>query len=277
MIPAVENCCDFAGNYDLSKLPEIKKLEQSALGSDYGGTSWTTRQQVGDAAAALGLNSDSRLLDIGSGSGWPGLLLGKLSRCDVTLLDIPLNALQQAAERAADDRMTEQVGVVAGSGTSLPFAAGTFDRISHSDVLCCLAEKLELLQEARRVSTDDARTHFSVILPARHISGSELDEVLSTGPPYVGVDGDYADLLTSAGWAVAECQDVTEEYKNSLQRLVDGIREHEDELADLLGGEDLISRRKHREDQISLIARGLMRREVYVANAAWHQEDTMRR
>ncbi len=264
---ANQNCCDFAGNYDLSKLPEIKKLEQLALGCDYGGTSWTTRQQIDSILASLELNSECRLLDIGAGSGWPGLLLSKLSRCNVTLLDIPLNALQQAAERAAEDRMTEQVRIVSGSGTQLPFAEQSFDRISHSDVLCCLPEKFELLQESRRVSTYGARTHFSVILPAENLAPSDYKEVLETGPPFVGVDGNYSDMLRESGWQVTELQDVTMDYKDSLQRLVDGIREHEEELSGLLGPDDVVSKRKHREDQISLIERGLMRREAYVAVA----------
>jgi cyclopropane fatty-acyl-phospholipid synthase-like methyltransferase len=267
MSVANENCCDFAGNYDLSKLPEIKKLEQSALGCDYGGTSWTTRQQVDLIVASLELNSDSRLLDIGSGSGWPGLLLAKLSQCDVMLLDIPLNALQQAAERAAEDQMSEQVRIVSGSGTALPFAAQSFDRISHSDVLCCLPEKFDFLQESRRVARPGARTHFSVILPAENLSPSEYDDVLQTGPPFVGVDGNYSDMLRESGWQLTECQDVSVEYKDSLQLLVDGIFEHEEELFELLGADDVVSRRKHREDQISLIARGSMRRKAYVATA----------
>ena len=267
MTSVSENCCDFAGNYDLSKLPEIKKLEQSALGCDYGGTSWTTRLQVDGIVESLGLASSSRLLDIGSGSGWPGLLLGKLSACDVTLLDIPLNALRQAAMRAAEDQMTDTVNIVSGSGTCLPFSDQSFDRISHSDVLCCLSEKLQLLTESRRVAKVDARTHFSVILPAEGLMTSELNEVLETGPPFVGVDGNYTDMLLESGWRIAECTDVTVEYKNSLQRLVDGIQTNREELTILLGAEDLNSKREHREDQIALIERGLMRREVYVATA----------
>jgi SAM-dependent methyltransferase len=267
MSSANENCCDFAGNYDLSKLPQIKKLEQSALGSDYGGTSWTTRQQVDVMVASLQLNSDSRLLDIGSGSGWPGLLLAKLSQCDVTLLDIPLNALQQARERAVKDRMSEQVRIVSGSGTQLPFTEQTFDRVSHSDVLCCLPDKLEFLQESRRVAKPGARTHFSVIFPAENLAPSEYKEVLETGPPFVGVEGNYSDMLRESGWELTECQDVTADYKDSLQRLVDGIFEHEEELSELLGADELLSRRKHREDQISLITRGLMRRETFAATA----------
>ena len=268
MSSASNSCCDFAGSYDLSRLPEIKKLEQMALGCDYGGTSWTTRSQVDEILDSLQLDSNSQLFDIGSGAGWPGLLLGKRSNCDVTLLDIPLNALTQAAERAAHDGMTEKVHIVSGSGTSLPFDDQSFDRISHSDVLCCLPEKLELLQESRRVARDNARMHFSVILPADGISRSEYEKVLATGPPFIGVDGSYSGLLQNAGWQVADYQDVTAEYKNSLQRLVDGIVENEKELLDLLGADDLNAKREHREDQIALIASGLMQREAYVTIAA---------
>jgi ubiquinone/menaquinone biosynthesis C-methylase UbiE len=262
------NCCDFAGNYELSGLPAIKKLEQSALGCDYGGTSWTTRAQVDQIVETLSLRSTSHLLDVGAGSGWPGLLLGKLAECDVTLLDIPLNALMQAAERAATDHMSEQVRVVAGSGTALPFTSAEFDRISHSDVLCCLPEKLELLQECRRVATEDALMHFSVILPTPGISQAEHTEVLETGPPFVGVDGNYTELLRESGWSSLTRLDVTAEYKASLQRLVDGLRANTAELTRVLGKDDLRATRQHREDQIGLIERGLMQREAFVATVA---------
>jgi ubiquinone/menaquinone biosynthesis C-methylase UbiE len=262
-----ENCCDFAGNYDLSKLPEIKRLEESALGSDYGGTSWTTRQQVDAIVVLLELGSESSLLDIGSGSGWPGLLLAELSQCNATLLDIPLNALRQAAERATKDQMTGRVQIVSGSGTLLPFAEHSFDRISHSDVLCCLPEKFEMLKEARRVAKSGARMHFSVILPADNLPSAEYEKVLQTGPPFVGLDGNYPDMLRESGWKVEDCEDVTEEYKQSLQRLVDGIHANVDELSKLLGAEDVVSKRKHREDQITLIVSGSMRRDAYLAIA----------
>ena len=244
-----------------------KKLEQAALGCDYGGTSWTTREQVEAILESMQLDESSQLLDIGSGAGWPGLLLARLSNCHVTLLDIPLNALSQAAERAATDGMTDRVKIIAGSGTSLPFDGAVFDRVSHSDVLCCLPQKFEFLQEARRVAEIGARMHFSVILPAEDLGVSDYAVVLETGPPFIGLDGNYSEMLRDTGWRVDELQDVTDEYKDSLQRLVDGIRENEAELKNLLGAGDLVAKREHREDQIVLIQRGMMRREVYVATA----------
>lgn len=266
------SCCDFAGSYDLSRLPEIKKLEQAALGCDYGGTSWTTRDQVELIRHSLQLDGSSELLDIGSGAGWPGLLLAELSDCTVTLLDIPMNALLQAEQRAVDDGISKRVGVVSGSGTSLPFGNRSFDRISHSDVLCCLPEKLELLRESRRVSRDDGRMHFSVILPAENLPQATYEEVVATGPPFIAVDGSYKDMLKASGWHVLEIVDVTEDYKRSLQRLVDSIHENEEELTELFGASELKSKREHREEQISLISKGYMRRETYVASAGLSQE-----
>lgn len=112
--------CDFAGSYERSRLPAVRELERYVLGCDYGGTSWTTRAQAEHIAESLTLQPGVQLLEIGAGSGWPGLFLGSLTGCDVTLLDIPLNALRQAVERAVEDQISGQVRVVAGSGTALP-------------------------------------------------------------------------------------------------------------------------------------------------------------
>lgn len=87
--------CDFAVSYELSRLPALRELERNVLGCDYGGTSWTTRAQADHIAESLDLR--------------PG----------VQLLDIPLNALKQAAERAVDNRISKQIRVVAGSGNAV--------------------------------------------------------------------------------------------------------------------------------------------------------------
>ena len=147
-----EGCCDFAGCYERTQIPAMRELERDVLGCDYGGTSWTTLSQAHDIADSLSLAPGLQLLDVGSGSGWPGLFLGSETGCDVTLLDIPFNALKLAAERAVQDGLTDRVNVIAASGTALPFEDSSFERLSHSDVLCCLPEKLEMLQECRRVA-----------------------------------------------------------------------------------------------------------------------------
>jgi SAM-dependent methyltransferase len=260
--------CDFASNYERSKLPALKELERDVLGCDYGGTSWTTSEQVKGIQNALDLAPGIRLLEVGAGSGWPGLFLGHNTGCEVTLLDIPLNALREATQRAAIDQMSERVCVVAGSGTALPFADASYDRVSHSDVLCCLPEKLELLRECRRVTKVNGRMHFSVIRPASNLSTENQAEATEIGPPFVGADEGYDSLLAESGWYIVGREDVTPDYQNSLKTLVNGLNSDSPALLDAFGAEELARVRQHRQAQVDLIGREILLRETFVCSAS---------
>ncbi len=263
---ASDSCCDFAGCYERSRLAAMRDLERDVLGCDYGGTSWTTRSQADDIAESLDLRPGRHLLEVGSGSGWPGLFLATETGCDVTLLDIPLNALKLAAERAAEDKMTDRVMVVAASGAALPFENSSFERLSHSDVLCCLPEKLEMLIECRRVANKGALMHFSVILPAPDLSPSEYQEAIDVGPPFTDVPVGYEPLLLQSQWHIVDRIDVSSQYQRTLQSLVDGMNRNAGGIQEVFG-QEFVSHLQHREDQIALIHRGVLKREVFVSSA----------
>lgn len=261
-----EGCCDFAGCYERTQIPAMRELERDVLGCDYGGTSWTTLSQAHDIADSLSLAPGLQLLDVGSGSGWPGLFLGSETGCDVTLLDIPINALKLAAERAAQDKLTDRVNVIAASGTALPFEDSSFGRLSHSDVLCCLPEKLEMLQECRRVANKGALMHFSVILPATDLSEIDYQQAIEVGPPFTDAPQGYEPMLRESNWQIVDRIDVSSEYQRSLQALVDGMNRNTPEIRAIFG-EEFDDHRQHREDQIALVQRGILKREVFIASA----------
>lgn len=52
------------------------------------------------------------------------------------LSDLPEAGLRSAAERASADGLAVRVEVVAAAGAHLPFRAGAFDAVVHTDVLC---------------------------------------------------------------------------------------------------------------------------------------------
>jgi cyclopropane fatty-acyl-phospholipid synthase-like methyltransferase len=87
-------------------------------------------------ARKLGLREGHRLLDVGSGRGWPGLYLAKASGCTVVLTDIPEEGLRTAQQRAADEGIAGRSSAVLASARQLPFGAESFDAIVHTDVLC---------------------------------------------------------------------------------------------------------------------------------------------
>jgi SAM-dependent methyltransferase len=148
----------------------MREIERRICGCDYGGTSWTKRREAEDTAARLKLAPDRRLLEIGAGTGWPGLYLARMTKCDVTLLDLPLEGLRIAQRRAAAEHLSGHCRAVVAAGEALPFAAASFDAISHCDVLCCLAPKLALLAPCRGVIRVDGVMVFTVISIASGLS-----------------------------------------------------------------------------------------------------------
>ena len=111
-------------------------VEREVHGINAGITSYTTPAQADMLGEALALGPGVRLLDVGAGSGWPGVYLAKKTGCDGVLTDIPAAAIRIAAARAVKQGVHARCRVAVASGTHLPFRAGSFDTVAHSDVLC---------------------------------------------------------------------------------------------------------------------------------------------
>jgi len=264
---AIACCCDFALQYEKNSHPALRALERSVLGCDYGGTSWTTRAEADEIAPLLGLDRSSRYLEIGSGSGWPAVYVAAHSHCRLALLDLPLVALRQARERMASEGIERPAWAVSASGAQIPFAEASFDALGHSDVLCCLPEKREMLEECRRVARDGARMLFYVIAPAPGLEGADALEATEAGPPYVDLEGDYASLLGKTGWSLLEMRPLTDHYRQSMARMVEGLEAGAMALAAVMGADEFPQVLARRRQQLAAVTNGLLVRELYLAEA----------
>ena len=112
------------------------EIEHEATGSDYEVTSYTPRDQVQEMGQLLGLRPGKCLLDVGAGSGWPGLYLARTTGCEVVLVDLPFEGIRTASLRAARDRLDDRCWTAVGDARALPFRNASFDAITHCDVLC---------------------------------------------------------------------------------------------------------------------------------------------
>jgi ubiquinone/menaquinone biosynthesis C-methylase UbiE len=242
-------------------------LERHVLGCDYGGTSATTRSEADRIASRLALRPGIHLLEVGAGSGWPGLYLAKSSGCEVTLADVPLAGLRAAMERASADGLARRSAAVAADGAKLPFRDRAFDAVSHSDVLCCMPQKLEMLRECRRVARDGARMEFSVIAIAPNLSDAERRIAIDGGPSFVEAPDDYGALLAQSGWRLAERTDVTAALGQAVRRLVEGTIERTDALTEVLGAEEFAERMERRRAALAATERGVLTRELFLVLA----------
>ena len=126
----------FADRYGEDRTGVVRQIEQAVIGGDWGANGYTTMGQADQLAAALRLGPGVRLLDLGAGRGWPGLYLAARTGCQVVLTDVPLEGLRQAMDRAQAEDVTDRATAVVSSARALPFRAGTFDAVVHTDVLC---------------------------------------------------------------------------------------------------------------------------------------------
>jgi cyclopropane fatty-acyl-phospholipid synthase-like methyltransferase len=249
----------FANEYRQAQAPVILDLERAVCGCDYGGTSWTTRDEAERMSSLMELAEGSRLLEIGAGSGWPALYLAGLSNCHATLADLPHEALRIAADRVAGESLHGEIFMTVADGACLPFKRGYFDAISHSDVLCCLAPKRETLDECRRVIRDDGKMAFTVISVSPGLSCAHHARAVDCGPPFVEAECDYTQLLESTGWNVIDRIDVTTAYGRTGALYIREVEARADEMRDLLGEaefDELLAKRKRNvqaaEDEIVL-------------------------
>ena len=258
----------FSKKYRHVRSEVIRRIERSVFGCDYGATSWTTRHEAENVSEMLALGPGKHLLEIGAGSGWPGLYLATTTGCDVALIDLPFEGLRVAAERAASDCIGERCWVAMADGAALPFGNARFDAIFHSDVLCCLEAKLAVLKECRRVIHDTGKLVFSVLSISPNLSSEDYERAVASGPAFIETTVDYPTMLRQARWETTDRVDMTARFFETVRDLLHQEENYANELTELLGECEYSDRLTSRRKRIEGLKLGLIRRELFSATPA---------
>jgi methylase of polypeptide subunit release factors len=126
----------FSQRYGEERGDVVRAIELAVIGGDWGANGYTTIAQADQLADTLQLGAGSIVVDIGAGRGWPGLYLSSRTGCSVVMTDVPVEGLASARERAQREGLDDRAWPVNASARDLPFRAGTFDAVVHTDVLC---------------------------------------------------------------------------------------------------------------------------------------------
>ncbi len=255
----------FDRSYQRGQSDTMRAIERDVCGCDYGGTSWTTREEAEKVSELLALGPGKALLEVGAGSGWPGLYLGKISNADITLVDLPAQGIRIAMDRASADSPNGRCGAAVGDGSALPFGSGSFDAVSHSDVLCCLEAKVSVLAECKRVLRNHGAMVFSVIYIATGVSSERSAAAVAVGPPYIYTERSYEKMLEATGWKTTDRIDLSPAFAESTRRLIREWKENESRVKHLVGAQDFDDYITRKTNTLPLIDDGTIRRELFRA------------
>ena len=179
---------------------------------DIGQNSWLTADEQRRFLGWLDLDGSSEVLDVGSGSGGPGLFMVRETGCRMTGVELNESGVEAANATAHERGMADRaVFVCADAREPLPFADRSFDAVVCIDTINHLYQRELVFAEWHRVLRPSGRVLFTDPLTVagmlRHQevlvrTGSLGDQVLTP----VGLD---ERLLRAAGFDVLDVEDVT--------------------------------------------------------------------
>jgi ubiquinone/menaquinone biosynthesis C-methylase UbiE len=219
----VKQCCARLYESDFAKM---------LLGDSFhpGGLKLTER-----LGTLLGLNSQSRVLDIASGKGTSALFLAERFGCEVIGVDYSGQNVEQASATAAAKGMDSRVSFQTGDAERLPVADSSFDAIICECAFCTFPDKPAAAGEFARVVRGGGQVGLSD-LTRGPILPKELDGLLA----WIACIADaqpveaYARYLRAASFHV----ETTELHDEALLEMVNKIR------MKLLGAEIMVGLNK---------------------------------
>jgi protein-L-isoaspartate O-methyltransferase len=126
----------FSERYAAPRPRILEDIERHVLGEAWGVNGYTTVAEAAALGQALALRPRDRLLDVGTGRGYPALYLAATSGCSVVGTDLPHEALLAAKRAGARMAFDRRAAFVMAGGSAQPFRDRSFDAVVLTDVLC---------------------------------------------------------------------------------------------------------------------------------------------
>jgi SAM-dependent methyltransferase len=215
----------------------LARVRQEAFGEDIGQNSWLTADECRTYCAWLQLGPTSHLLEVGCGMGGPALFIARTTGARVTGVDINAHGIAAGNAMAQEQQLEARVHFEqVDAGGALPFADAQFDALLCIDAINHLPNRLNVLQEWRRVVRADGRILFTDPTTVTGVLSSEEIAIRSSIGYYLFVPpGEDARLIELAGLQLERQEDVTENMSTISQRRYEARMRAREELIALEG------------------------------------------
>lgn len=208
--------------------------------NDIGQQSFITPSYLDELIHRLGINENTHVLDVGSGSGGPAVYIASKTNCKVSGIEINevgVQVSQKLAKNAGLDKLTD---FNLGDAMKMPFEDKTFDMAICMNVMNVFEDKVALFKEVLRVLKP--KGIWALLSGTFELEeDSKEREKLARGyliPQYYDSLNSYRAKLIEAGFRIEEITEYVADFIVQVKRWGDAYKLHKTEIAKEQGEEN---------------------------------------
>ena len=189
-------------------------------------------------ASKLKLNSDTKLLDLGSGYGGAARYLTKKYGCQVTCLNLSETQNERNESLNKKNRQDHLITVMEGNFEDIPFSDNSFDVVWSQDAIVHSGNREQVLSEVDRVLMETGDFIFTDLMQTYDCPKSVLKPVLERiHLDSLGSFGFYVEQARKLDVKEIRVQDLSEHLTTHYQRVMEETIDRYDEMVETCGKE----------------------------------------